>query len=132
MEKGAQAIWYYPKFKDWAIGDLKDIGSNRRGITSVADQEQSIFDVANDEWKYTYYNKLKVVQNGDIIVKCCHRAALLVSSALDNIHIPTSMYSQTSILFVSFYLAKTTMTPVVLIVATKGSYSLVRELSINL
>ena len=31
-------IWYVEKFKDWAIGDLENIGGKKRGISSVGDQ----------------------------------------------------------------------------------------------
>ena len=31
----SQAIWFVPQYLDWAIGPLKDIGTNFRGITSI-------------------------------------------------------------------------------------------------
>ena len=41
------AIWFFPEFEDWSIGPLDHIGTNTRGITSAADEDQDLFNVAN-------------------------------------------------------------------------------------
>ena len=62
------AIWFYPEFEDWAIGPLNYIGTNRRWITSVLDN-QDLFDVANNAWKY-WDGEWKSIKNGDIEINC--------------------------------------------------------------
>ena len=32
---GENAIWYYPEFKEWAIGNINNLGTNWRSITCV-------------------------------------------------------------------------------------------------
>ena len=65
----SQAIWYYPEFKDWAIGPLSDIGTSSRGITSVANLDTKIFNVPNNEWYY-WDSEWKVIKSGDITINC--------------------------------------------------------------
>ena len=72
------AIWYVPKYKDWAIGDVKHIGGFQRQITSTQNlnnQESkewnlSPTDISSENWKY-YDNGWKTPsEKWDIIVKC--------------------------------------------------------------
>jgi hypothetical protein len=69
----SQAIWFDPQSSDWAIGPLEKIGTKRdRGITSIDDKDQSLFDVPNDRWQY-YNNwdyEWKDIKDGDITIKC--------------------------------------------------------------
>ena len=67
-----QAIWFYPEFKDWAIGSLVDIGTNFRGITSAYDQDIGLLNVPNNKWKYWDGEKgeWKDVKSGDLTFSC--------------------------------------------------------------
>ena len=47
---GGRAIWYYPQFKDWAIGEEKKLGSNFRSITSYS--ESTCPNNSKNGWKY--------------------------------------------------------------------------------
>ena len=64
-----QAIWYYPDFKDWAIGSLNDIGTGFRGITSVGNQDIELFKIPNNKWKY-WDGEWKEIKSGDITINC--------------------------------------------------------------
>ena len=60
-KSASKAIWYYPDWKDWLIGDLKDIGNKTYEIRSYGDYtDKSPSDVANGEWN----------RSDDIIVQC--------------------------------------------------------------
>ena len=49
---GGRAIWYYPQFKDWAIGEEKKLGSNFRSITSISDSESTCPNNSKNDWNY--------------------------------------------------------------------------------
>ena len=45
------AIWYVQAFNDWAIGNIEDIGTTIREITSHGDHgDKGPFEVPNDKW----------------------------------------------------------------------------------
>lgn len=44
-----RAIWYVSQYKDWAIGELKDLGTTRRSIATMSDHQV--------ECPYTNYNR---------------------------------------------------------------------------
>ena len=50
--EGGRAIWYYPQYKDWAIGAEKKIGSNFRGITSISNLESTCPNNFKNQWLY--------------------------------------------------------------------------------
>ena len=63
----------YPEilyYKDWMIGNLKDIGEGRRGINSVENLDHSILDVANNKWYYYHDDDFQPIPAGDIIISC--------------------------------------------------------------
>ena len=64
-----QAIWFYPEYEDWAIGSLDEIGTNLRGISSAAEENKDLFDVANDDWMY-WDGDWKSINSGDIDIIC--------------------------------------------------------------
>ena len=55
----SQAIWYIPKWKQWVIGSLDDIGTTSRGIRGHEFQESGL-PYNNyymwDYWDYEYGN----------------------------------------------------------------------------
>ena len=55
------AFWYIPEFKEYSIGNLADIGTTNRGITSVIDEDKD---------KYWDGVSWKDVQIGDITISC--------------------------------------------------------------
>ena len=62
----SHAIWYIPKDKDWAIGNLGNIGATMKGITAAGNDPQHI-----TSWKY--YNGdewMSPDEKNDIIVEC--------------------------------------------------------------
>ena len=60
-KSASRAIWFVPHWNDWAIGELKDIGTKTEGIKSNGDQgDRSPSDVPNEEWN----------KDGDIIIQC--------------------------------------------------------------
>ena len=92
----SHAIWYKPSFKYWAIGDLKDIGTMVRDITSTANRsDKTPSDVPNDEWHYhddDVWKKPK--QSGDIIVKCVNSQELLYSKGTIHIYFDSGQKSK--------------------------------------
>ena len=61
----SQAIWYLPSYKEWAIGNLYNIGEAIRGITSQGKE------IKQTSWKY--WNGDGFVspdEKNDIIVEC--------------------------------------------------------------
>ena len=67
----ANAIWYVPKFKSWAIGSLDGIGGDIRGIISSDETgDNNPYNVPYNEW--WYYNKgwNKPDYIDDIIIQC--------------------------------------------------------------
>ena len=70
-KKDDQVIWYYPKYKDWHIGSLNSIGTDRRGIASRGDSKDTkIFNVPKYKWKYFSRGDWKNIKSGDISVTC--------------------------------------------------------------
>ena len=66
----SRAIWYVPQYKDYRIGNLKDIGSTVGGITAFENNEvddpQHIV-----SWKYNKDNEwVSPNEKNDIIVEC--------------------------------------------------------------
>jgi len=69
----SRAIWYVPEFKDWAIGNLDNIGTKFRGIASRGDKEsQSPLDIPDDHWMY-FATKWKSPSKSDVSIKCMDR-----------------------------------------------------------
>ena len=70
-KSGTQAIWYYPEYKDWAIGSLSDIGTSIRGITSIGDGEYDCpQQVPKDKWKYYEGSDWQKAGSNDISFQC--------------------------------------------------------------
>ena len=70
------AIWFISDNKYWAVGDLKNIGTNIRDISSSFEQnDKSPSDVAKDQWYYFDEIWKKPTKNGDIIFKCVNKKA---------------------------------------------------------
>ena len=70
----SQAIWYVPKFKDWAIGYKSKIGTTRRGISSFGNQGNMDPDIVpNDQWKYFKKNHWSKPHSNDINIRCSGR-----------------------------------------------------------
>ena len=67
-----QAIWFYPRFNDWAIGSLSDLGTNYRGIATFDDQVMGLFKVPNNKWMYWdgYNSDWVDVESSDITFTC--------------------------------------------------------------
>ena len=60
-KSASKAIWYYPGYDDWFIGDLKDIGTESYEVRSLGDYtDKSPSDVPNGGWNFS----------DDIIVQC--------------------------------------------------------------
>ena len=60
-KSASKAIWYYPDWKEWFIGDLKDIGNKTYEIRSFGQStDKSPSDVPNGYWN----------GDDDIIVQC--------------------------------------------------------------
>ena len=71
-KSATQAIWYYPDFKDWAIGSLSDIGTNFRGITSVDYNVENDCpqEVPKDKWKYWDGSEWQAASSNDVSFQC--------------------------------------------------------------
>ena len=68
-----QAIWYIPEFKDWAVGDLVDLGNKFRRITSTGDQwiDKLPYEIPSDQFLYGGYDgKWKKPGANDISIDC--------------------------------------------------------------
>ena len=70
---GQNAIWYYPNFKDWAIGLLYYLGTYYRSISS--DNDLETVQCPNNEgylliWKYSSYNSWTATN--DVDIKCAN------------------------------------------------------------
>ena len=60
-KSASKAIWFVPRWYDWAIGELEDIGTKNEEIRTFGDfRDKSPSDVPNNEWN----------NDGDIIVQC--------------------------------------------------------------
>ena len=53
---GNRAIWHINEWNQWAIGDLKNVGSKYRGIRSSVDA-QCPEKVRNGYWDFSYKSK---------------------------------------------------------------------------
>ena len=65
-----EAIWYYPQYKDWAIGPLSNLGTNWRSITSVGALEANCPDDDRADWKYWDGSWKKTKYTSDVQVEC--------------------------------------------------------------
>ena len=68
-----KAIWYVPKYDDWAIGPLENIGTTTRALTSFGGQGSfDIFNVPNDKWNVWNNNDKVWTQTGvgDVAIQC--------------------------------------------------------------
>ena len=75
-KSGSKAIWFVPDWNDWAIGELKSIGTETREINSNGDQgDRSPSDVPNDEWN----------EDGDIIVQCVNDKGKMILLTLESL-----------------------------------------------
>ena len=45
-------MWYYPKYKDWLIGQEKNLGSNLRSITTSGNLESTCPHNLKNNWQY--------------------------------------------------------------------------------
>ena len=68
-KSGTEAIWYYPDFKEWAIGPLSDIGTSNRGISSKYDGE---YDCPQQvpEWSYWDGTEWQNAGSNDVSLQC--------------------------------------------------------------
>ena len=64
-----QAIWFIPEFKDWAIGDLENIGGKKHRIRSTGDQDADLFSIPKNKWQY-FDDGWKSVPSGDVVINC--------------------------------------------------------------
>jgi len=67
-KSATHAIWYNPKYKYWSIGDLENVGSNIRGLTSSGNQ--SDIDPSGVPKWYYMADDWKCSLCDDTIVKC--------------------------------------------------------------
>jgi len=67
-KSATHAIWYNPKFKYWSIGDLENVGTNIRGLTSSGNQ--SDIDPSGVPKWYYMADDWKCSLCDDTIVKC--------------------------------------------------------------
>ena len=75
-KSGSKAIWFVPDWNDWAIGELKNIGTETLEIKSNGDQgDRSPSDVPNDEWN----------EDGDIIVQCVNDKGKMILLTLESL-----------------------------------------------
>ena len=74
-KSASKAIWYYPDWKGWYIGELKDIGTETKVIRSTGYQGyRSPSDVPNNEWN----------EDGDIIVQCVNDKGKIILLTLES------------------------------------------------
>ena len=71
----SQAIWYVPFYKEWAIGNLDDIGERFRGITSQGKESLGNSETYDpqDVLSWLYWNGdewLSPDEKNDIILQC--------------------------------------------------------------
>ena len=72
-KSASKAIWYYPNWKEWFIGDFKDIGTATYEIRSYGDYtDKSPSDVPYGEWNGSY----------DITVQCKNDTGKILSHIL--------------------------------------------------
>ena len=66
-KRRSKAIWYVPKYDSWAIGHLKDIGTDLRKIAALDNTgRNSPHQVPNDKWAYWNREWKKL----DIVINC--------------------------------------------------------------
>ena len=77
-KSASKAIWFAPDWNDWAIGELKNIGTKNEEIKSNGDQgDRSPSDVPNNEWNDN--------ENGDIIVQCVNDKGKMILLTLESL-----------------------------------------------
>ena len=66
----SHAIWYYPAYKDWAIGAKDKLGTNIRGLTTVNDfkENEGICPTGNHTWKFVHNGEW--IETNDVLVEC--------------------------------------------------------------
>ena len=71
-KSGSKAIWFVPRWNDWAIGDLKNFGAKTWEIkTDDVNRDDSPSDIPNYKWMY--YDNIEWIKpgiSGDIQIKC--------------------------------------------------------------
>ena len=65
---GGAAIWYYPEYKDWAIGNENKIGTNWRRFTSASNLETICPYNADNVWKY--WDDTAWLATNDVYIIC--------------------------------------------------------------
>lgn len=71
--KYGKAIWYYPEYDDWAIGNQEKLGTNIRALTSFGAQgAYDVFNVPADKWRVWDNDEKtwKNVRSGDVVINC--------------------------------------------------------------
>ena len=69
-DDNSHAIWYYPAYKDWAIGAKDKLGTNIRGLTTVGDfnENEGNCPTGNHTWKFVYNGEW--IETNDVFVEC--------------------------------------------------------------
>ena len=62
-----QAIWYVPQYKAWAIGDLSDLGTTRRGMATMKSLES---ECPTDDSTWKYYSGSTWKATNDVQLEC--------------------------------------------------------------
>ena len=69
--KSGHAIWYVQEYNEWVIGDLEDLGTTIRALTTIDDQGYLFpFNVTSDKWYYLNGQLWKPGAVDDIAIKC--------------------------------------------------------------
>ena len=77
-KSATQAIWYYPRYKDWFIGSISKIGTTTAGIHSVADTDYDCpQQVPKDKWKFYDGTFWQTFSSNDINFHCAGKGKLL-------------------------------------------------------
>ena len=71
-KSGTQAIWYYPRYNQWIMGSISNIGTNTGGIYSFVLNTEYVCpqQVPKDKWKYYDGSKWKEVNSNDFSFQC--------------------------------------------------------------
>jgi hypothetical protein len=84
--KSGQAIWYVQEYNEWGIGDLEDVGTTTRALTTIDDQGYLFpFNITSDKWNYWDGQLWRVGAVDDITIKCTGNGG---ASICNNLCIP--------------------------------------------
>ena len=70
------AMWFIPDYQNWAIGRVKNIGSDKRGLASHGNHGNlEPYNVPSDQWDYYHRGSWRKASASDVRIDCTGKLA---------------------------------------------------------